>query len=298
MSERLYRPSVAQAVLRRHGFTIKKGLGQNFLIDAHVLDAIVGAALAAGAGPGPRVAVEVGPGIGTLTQALLEGGFDRVIAVEKDRALIPVLTDTLQSYDGLKIVLADAIKVDFHSLLQNVPEQATMCFVSNLPYYITTPLIMRVLESSLPFTALVVMVQKEVAERIVAAPGGKDYGALTVAVQYYSQPEIIASAPPTCFIPPPAVESTVIRLTIKADWLNVDRKLFFRIVRAAFGKRRKTLVNALASEFPFPKSELSDWLAAAGVDGRRRGETLGIQEFAILAENYPMSIVHTRLDGD
>ncbi|MHB1629131.1 MAG: 16S rRNA (adenine(1518)-N(6)/adenine(1519)-N(6))-dimethyltransferase RsmA [Bacilli bacterium] len=298
MSERLYRPSVVQAVLRRHGFTIKKGLGQNFLIDAHVLDAIVEAALAAGAGPGPRVAVEVGPGIGTLTQALLEGGFDRVIAIEKDRALIPVLADTLQAYDGLEIVLADAVKVDFHSLLHNVPEQATLCFVSNLPYYITTPLIMRVLESSLPFTALVAMVQKEVAGRIVAPPGGKDYGALTVAVQYYSQPEIIASAPPTCFIPPPAVESTVIRLTIKADWLHVDRKLFFRIVRAAFGKRRKTLANALASEFPFPKSELSDWFTAAGVDGRRRGETLGIEEFVTLAENYPLSIVHTRLDGD
>ncbi len=298
MSERLYQPSVVHAVLRRHGFTMKKGLGQNFLIDAHVLSDIVEAALVADAGSGPRVAIEVGPGIGTLTQALLEGGFDRVIAVEKDRALIPVLRDTLQSYDGLDLVLADALKLDFRSLLQNVPEQATLCFVSNLPYYITTPLIMRILESSLPLSALVVMVQKEVALRIAAAPGGKDYGALTVAVQYYSQPEIIASVPPTCFIPPPNVESAVIRLNITDDWLNVDRNLFFRIVRAAFGKRRKTLTNALASEFPFEKSELSDWLTAAGIDGRRRGETLGIQEFATLAEKYPVSIVHTRLDGD
>lgn len=293
MSERLYQPSVVRAVLRRHGFTIKKGLGQNFLIDAHILDDIVEAALVAGTGSGPRIAVEVGPGVGTLTQALLEGGFDRVIAVEKDRALIPVLRDTLQSYGGLEIVLADALKLDFQSLLQHVPEQATLCFVSNLPYYITTPLIMRILESSLPFSALVVMVQKEVAERIVATPGGKDYGALTVAVQYYSQPEIIASVSPTCFLPPPTVESAVIRLRIKGDWLNVDRKLFFRIVRAAFGKRRKTLTNALASEFPLAKSELSNWMAVADIDGRRRGETLGIREFATLAETCPESIVHT-----
>lgn len=295
MSERLYAPSVARKVLDRHGFTIKKSFGQNFLIDGTVLDDIVEAAHGGDeAFPGTKVAIEIGPGLGTLTQALAESGFRPVIAIEKDRHLLPLLADTLADYPDVHVVQGDALDVDLPALLKGLlsPEeavQASLRLVANLPYYITTPLIMRVLEARWPLHSAVVMVQKEVARRIVATPGTKDYGALTVAVRYYSQPALVRVVSPGCFLPNPGVDSAVVRLLMREDPFapDVPRELFFRIVRAAFGQRRKTLTNALRAEFTeLSRDDVDRWFAMALIDGMRRGETLSSEEFAQLGRAF------------
>lgn len=286
MKPRLYQPRVVADLLKRYGFTMKKGLGQNFLIDGHVLSQIVSAAIAGAPAVGQKVAVEVGPGIGTLTQALIEGGFDRVIAIEKDQTLKPLLQETLGDYTEVDIRFADALQFDFAGLLADMPKDTTIRFAANLPYYITTPLLMRLLEGALPFSRIVVMVQKEVAERMVAKPGGKDYGALSVAVQYYSQAQIVAFVPGTCFVPKPDVDSAVVALERVEHEFSCDRDVFFRVVRGAFAKRRKTLENTLAMEFGLPKIMIREWLAASGIEGVRRGETLTLEEFAALADHF------------
>ncbi|MCY0876241.1 MAG: 16S rRNA (adenine(1518)-N(6)/adenine(1519)-N(6))-dimethyltransferase RsmA [Firmicutes bacterium] len=295
MSEPLYTPSVARKVLERHGFVIKKSFGQNFLIDRHVLDDIVEAAME-GDEPGRshKVAIEIGPGIGTLTQALAESEFQPVIAIEKDRHLIPLLADTLADYPHVHVVSGDALEVDFTELLSPFIEtsalaQASLRLVANLPYYITTPLIMRVLEARWPLHSAVVMVQKEVAKRMVASPGTKDYGALTVAVRYYSHPTLVRIVSPGCFLPNPGVDSAVVRLLIRDEPVasDVPRELFFRVVRAAFGQRRKTLANALRSEFTeLSRDDVDTWFADAGIDGVRRGETLSMEEFVQLGRSF------------
>jgi len=258
VSERLYAPSVARAVLDRHGFTIKKKFGQNFLIDGRVLDDIVEAAqVEEDIAARPQVAIEIGPGIGTLTQALAESGFAAVLAIEKDRQLLPVLADTLAAYPQVRVVAGDALQEDVLSILEReFPDliasgQYSLRLVANLPYYITTPLIMHVLEQQWPLHSAVVMVQKEVAQRIVAKPGTKEYGALTVAVRYYSQPQLVRTVSPGCFLPNPGVDSAVVKLRIRTEPFapDVQRDLFFRIVSGAFGQRPKTLTNALRSEF-------------------------------------------------
>ncbi|MCY0894099.1 MAG: 16S rRNA (adenine(1518)-N(6)/adenine(1519)-N(6))-dimethyltransferase RsmA [Acidibacillus sp.] len=286
MKQPLYQPRIVSDLLKRHSFVIKKSLGQNFLVDGHILDSIVDAALEGAPSQGTKIAIEIGPGIGTLTQALVEGGFDRVITIEKDKRLQPLLQETLGDYEEVDIRFEDALQFDFEHLFSQLPKDATICFAANLPYYITTPLIMHVVEYRLPFSRIVVMVQKEVAERMVARPGGKDYGALSVAVQYYCQAKIVTVVPGTCFMPKPDVESAVISLERIDHGFDCDQVAFFRVVRGAFAKRRKTLENTLAMEFGLAKPVVRTWLQTAGIDGMRRGETLSLQEFALLSKHF------------
>ncbi len=285
MRRRLYEPSVIRALLAEHGVRAKKSYGQNFLVDESVLAAIVQAAVGDDIHSCSAV-VEVGPGIGTLTQALAEEGFSRVVAVEKDRRLLPLLQRSLADYPAVRLVQADALAVDWTALLTPEEGSGTVRVAANLPYYITTPLIMSLLESPQAFDRLVVMVQKEVADRMAAVPGGKDYGVLTLTVQYYSKVEIIRTVGADCFMPRPEVDSAVVLMqTRRPDYAVDDGGLFFRVVRAAFGQRRKTLANALAAGFPaLGKDGVQRWLGRAGVDGERRGETLSAEEFAELSK--------------
>ena len=265
-------------ILKSFGLRTAKKLGQNFLIDPAIVEGIVDAAAIA---PGDRV-LEIGPGIGTLTQGLLEAGAE-VTAVELDKKLPAVLAETLKGYDGFHLVPGDILKVDIPSIMGDAPYKV----VANLPYYITTPILMALLERSLPITAIVTMVQKEVAERMTAKPGSKTYGALSVAVQYYTEPEIVLSVPPRSFLPAPEVESVVIACHVRETPAVAvrDEKLFFRVTRAAFGQRRKTLMNALRGG-GFPKEQVRDAMEHAAIDPTRRGETLSLAEFARLADAF------------
>ena len=253
---------------------MSKKLGQNFLIDEQVVNNIVAAA---DIKPGDAV-LEIGPGIGTLTQGLAEAGAV-VTAVEIDRRLIEVLSKTLEGYNNVRVVHGDILRIDISETV-GAPKYKV---VANLPYYITTPIIMGLLEARMPIDVLVTMVQKEVAQRMVATPGTKDYGSLSVAVQYYTKAEIMFIVKPDSFIPPPSVESAVIRCTIlDKPPVDVNEKIFFRVVKAAFAQRRKTLLNTLKTT-GVPVETLKTILDAAGIDGTRRGETLSIEEFAALA---------------
>ncbi|MBN2981214.1 MULTISPECIES: 16S rRNA (adenine(1518)-N(6)/adenine(1519)-N(6))-dimethyltransferase RsmA [Cohnella] len=274
-------PNRTKDIIRRHGFTFKKSLGQNFLTDKNILDKIVAAA-----NLGPEAgALEIGPGIGALTERLAQEA-GQVAAVEIDDRLIPILREVLSVYDNVTVLHADVLKADLRSLWQ---ERFAGCervsVVANLPYYVTTPIIMKLLEDRLPIEAIVVMVQKEVAERMAASPGGKDYGSLSIAVQYYCEPEYVCTVPPGSFIPAPNVDSAVIRLKRRGEpAVEVrDEARFFRIVHAAFAQRRKTLHNNLAAfAGKERKGELADVLTASGIDPGRRGETLSLAEFARL----------------
>lgn len=281
--EKIIQPRIAsrevtQHILKAFGLHAAKSLGQNFLIDAGVVSGIVSAAQVA---PGERV-LEIGPGIGTLTQGLAEAGA-QVTAVELDKKLPAVLAETLKAYDNVHIVPGDILKTDIHALMGEEPFKV----VANLPYYITTPIIMAILEQHLPVSMLVTMVQKEVAERMTAKPGSKIYGALSVAVQYYTEPVIVLEVPPRSFLPAPEVDSVVIacRVREKPAVAVQDEKLFFRVVKAAFGQRRKTLANALRGG-GFPKEKVRDAMAKAALDPTRRGETLSLPEFATLADAF------------
>ena len=287
-------PKIADKAATRHilqAFHLhaSKRLGQNFLIDPDIVDGIVAAA---GIIKGDRV-LEIGPGIGTLTQGLAEAGAE-VTAVELDKKLPAVLAQTLAGYDNVHVVQGDILKTDIASLMQDKPFKVA----ANLPYYITTPIIMSLLEQKLPVTVLVTMVQKEVAERIIACPGSKVYGALSVAVQYYTQPEIMLPVPPRSFMPAPEVESSVIRCQVreKPAVAVQDEKVFFRVVRAAFGQRRKTLANALKS-MGIKKEDTKEILAKAGIDAARRGETLSLAEFAAAADAYTVLVQRTDKPG-
>jgi 16S rRNA (adenine1518-N6/adenine1519-N6)-dimethyltransferase len=261
-------------ILKRFGIRMSKKLGQNFLIDERVVRNIVDAANIM---PDDAV-LEIGPGIGTLTQGLAEAG-GKVTAVEIDRRLIEVLGKTLEGYDNVKIVHGDILRIDVAEEIM-APRYKV---VANLPYYITTPIIMGLLEARMPIDVLVTMVQKEVAARMVAVPGTKDYGSLSVAVQYYTKPEIMFLVPPASFIPPPAVDSAVIRCTVREKPpVEVNERVFFRVVKAAFAQRRKTLSNTLKTT-GVPAETLRIILEKAGIDGTRRGETLSIEEFAAIA---------------
>lgn len=279
----MIRPQIAKRevtlhILKAFGLQTSKRLGQNFLVDEDVVAAIVAAAAIE---PGDAV-LEIGPGIGTLTQGLAEAGA-AVTAVELDARLVTVLGQTLAGYDNVRLVHGDILKVDISREMTKEPYKV----VANLPYYITTPILMRLLEQRLPVSLLVTMVQKEVAERMVAKPGGKDYGALSVAVQYYTAPEIVFTVPPSAFIPAPAVESAVIRCAVRAvpPVAVADERMFFRTVKAAFAQRRKTLANGLKAA-GLPPAAAAEVLAAAGIDGTRRGETLSLAEFAAVADAW------------
>lgn len=271
-------PEVVHYICKRFDIKMSKKLGQNFLIKRGIVDEIVHAAELT---PGEPV-LEVGPGIGTLTQGLAQSGAD-VTAIELDRRLLEVLDTTLASYDNVRIIHGDVLKLDVPSIMKHKPFKV----VANLPYYITTPIIMSLLESKLPIERLVVMVQKEVALRMVAKPGTKDYGALSVAVQYYTEPDIVLDVPPKSFLPAPAVTSSVIRCVLrdKPPVDVIDEKLFFRVVKAGFAQRRKTFSNTMKTT-GLSKDRIEELLAKANIDGQRRGETFTLQEFADVANAW------------
>lgn len=271
-------PQVTQHILNRFKLRADKKLGQNFLIDEQVVRQIVAAAELSEA----DTVLEVGPGIGTLTQGLAESKA-QVVAVELDIRLLPVLATTLEGYDNVRVVHGDILKVDIMEEV-GVPN-FKVC--ANLPYYITTPIIFALLEKRLPMERLVAMVQKEVAERMAAQPGGKDYGALSVAIQYYTEPEIAFIVPPTSFIPAPAVDSAVIvcKRREKPPVEVCDEALFFRVVKAAFSLRRKMLSNSLKN-MGIKSEQVAKWLELAGVDGKRRAETLSLEDFAKLTNSF------------
>lgn len=276
-------PKKTIEIIQKYQFAFQKKFGQNFLIDQHVLEKIIRAAEITK----DDVVLEVGPGIGTMTQYLAESA-GKVVAVEIDDQLIPILKETLAGYENVTIIHGDVLKLDLKSLAAEYGEGKPLKVVANLPYYITTPIIMGLFESKIPLKNVTVMVQKEVADRMQAGPGTKDYGALSLAVQYYANPYLAANVPPNCFIPRPSVGSAVIRLTChEAPPVSVsDEAFLFRVIRASFNQRRKTLVNGLnnSPEISVPKERILEALEAMGLPATVRGETLTLSEFARLAE--------------
>jgi len=276
-------PKYTIEVLQKYHFVFQKRFGQNFLIDPHVLDKIVAAA---GIGPDDFV-VEIGPGIGTLTQYLAYAARS-VCAVEIDKNLIPILEDTLSEYENVRVINHDVLKVDIAKLAEEENGGKPIKVVANLPYYITTPIIMGLFENHVPIKSITVMVQKEVADRMQVGPGTKDYGALSLAVQYYAKPYIVANVPPNCFMPRPKVGSAVIRLErYENPPVTVeDEKLMFRLIRASFNQRRKTLANGLKNspELDYTKEEIEAAIEALGRGASIRGEALTLEEFAKLAD--------------
>lgn len=276
-------PQNTIAVLQKYNFVFQKKFGQNFLIDEHVLDKII---RAAGIGPDDFV-LEIGPGIGTMTQ-YLSCAARKVVAVEIDRALIPILEDTLDGFENVRVINDDILKVDIGKLAQEENDGRPIKVVANLPYYITTPIIMGLFENHVPIQSITVMVQKEVADRMQVGPGTKDYGALSLAVQYYAKPYIAANVPPNCFMPRPKVGSAVIRLDRyeKPPVEVSDEKMMFRLIRASFNQRRKTLANGLKNspELDFTKEEIEQAIDSLGKGPSVRGEVLTLEEFAALAD--------------
>ena len=270
-------------IIQKYEFMFQKKFGQNFLIDAHVLEKIISAA---GITKDDCV-LEIGPGIGTMTQYLAENA-GHVVAVEIDRNLIPILKETLADYDNVTVINEDILRVDIKALAEEYNGGKPIKVVANLPYYITTPIIMGLFESGVPIDNITVMVQKEVADRMKEGPGSKDYGALSLAVQYCAEPEIVANVPPNCFIPRPNVGSAVIRLTRHKEMpVEVkDPALMFKIIRASFNQRRKTLQNGLgnAPELPYTKEQIAAAIAEMGLTPTIRGEALSLAQFAQLSD--------------
>lgn len=270
-------------IIQKYEFMFQKKFGQNFLIDTHVLEKIISAA---GITKNDCV-LEIGPGIGTMTQYLAENA-GHVVAVEIDRNLIPILNETLADYDNVTVINEDILRVDIKALAEEYNGGKPIKVVANLPYYITTPIIMGLFESGVPIDNITVMVQKEVADRMKEGPGSKDYGALSLAVQYYAEPEIVANVPPNCFIPRPNVGSAVIRLTRHKEMpVEVkDPALMFKIIRASFNQRRKTLQNGLgnAPELPYTKEQIAAAIAEMGLTPTIRGEALSLAQFAQLSD--------------
>ena len=281
--EKLSNPQRTIEVIKKYEFCFQKKFGQNFLIDGHVLDKII-----AGAGvTKDDMVLEIGPGIGTMTQYLAEAA-GKVVAVEIDKNLLPILQETLADYDNVKVIHADVLSLDLEKLVQEENGGRPIKVVANLPYYITTPIIMALFEQHVPLANVTVMVQKEVAARMKSGPGSKDYGALSLAVQYYAEPYIVANVPCNCFMPRPNVDSAVIRLTrYEEPPVQVkDEKMLFKIIRASFNQRRKTLQNGLnnSSELNFTKDQIAAAIAAAGFSPSVRGEALTLEQFARLTD--------------
>ena len=281
--EKLSNPQKTIEIIQKYQFDFQKKFGQNFLIDGHVLDKIIASAQISK----EDFVLEIGPGIGTMTQYLAEAA-GRVVAVEIDKVLIPILKETLVDYENVTVINQDVLKLDIGKLAREENGGRPIKVVANLPYYITTPIIMGLFESHVPIDSITVMVQKEVAMRMQAGPGSKDYGALSLAVQYYAKPYIVANVPPNCFMPRPKVGSAVIRLTkYEEPPVTVkDEKLLFQIIRASFNQRRKTLQNGLnnSPEIPAAKEEIAGAIAELGVQPSARGEALTLAQFAKLAD--------------
>ncbi len=286
MDETLF--SKTKAIINKYDFNFKKNFGQNFLIDSHVLSKIITSAEICR----DDVVIEIGPGIGTLTAAAAEKAF-KVIAVEIDKTLIPILRDTLSCFDNVEIINEDILKVDIQEIADRFCDK-NLKIVANLPYYITTPIIMSILEKRLPVDSITVMVQKEVAYRMGAKPSTKDYGSLSLSVQYFCEPYIVANVPQNCFIPRPNVDSAVIRLTLlKSPPVEVkDINLMFSVIKSAFSQRRKTLINCIFNTggLGLSKENIAEILREAGFDERVRGETLALSDFAAITD-----IIYKRL---
>lgn len=280
----LCKPSELKNILGAYGFSFSKGLGQNFLIDENVLDKII-----EGSGVNPHMgALEIGPGAGTLTRELAKNS-KKTVAVEIDKRLMPLLSYTLGEFKNVKVINADVMTLDLNSLIKEEFEGSDVAVCANLPYYITTPIIMKILEECKQVKSITVMIQKEVALRMAASPGGKDYGALSLAVQYYTKPGVVCSAEPHCFMPPPKVASTVVRLDVmeKPAVKVKDEKLFFGVIKSAFGQRRKTLLNALSNS-PYisaSKEDIKEAILSSGLPVDIRGERLSLEQFAAISEN-------------
>ena len=285
MNKDIATPKRTKEILDKYGFSFKKSLGQNFLIDTNILDRIVDHA-----GVTERTGViEIGPGIGALTEQLAKRA-KKVAAFEIDQRLLPILKDTLAPYDNVTVIHQDVLKADVKAVMD---EQFQDCdevmVVANLPYYVTTPIIMKLLEENLPLKGIVVMLQKEVADRMAAKPSSKEYGSLSIAVQFYTEPKTVMGVPKTVFVPQPNVDSAVIKLTLReAPAVAVkDESFFFQVVRASFAQRRKTLLNNLVNNLPNGKEKKADIekaLRDSQIDGKRRGESLSIEEFAVLSD--------------
>lgn len=278
-------PSATKEIINKYSFAFQKKFGQNFLIDSNVLESIIrGAEITK-----DDFVLEIGPGIGTMTQYLCEAA-RQVVAVEIDKMLIPILEDTLSEYDNVEVINQDVLKVDIKSLAEEKNNGKPIKVVANLPYYITTPIIMGLFESGVPIDSITIMVQKEVADRMQTGPGSKDYGALSLAVQYYAIAKVILNVLATCFMPRPNVDSAVIKLTRhKEPTVNVaDEKLMFKIIRASFNQRRKTLVNGLKNspELSFSKEQIVKAIEKIGKPETIRGEALTLEEFAELANAF------------
>ena len=278
-------PKYTIEVLQKYGFVFQKRFGQNFLIDTHVLERIIEASEITK----DDFVLEIGPGIGTMTQYLAEAARE-VTAVEIDDALIPILKDTLKEWDNVTVLHGDILKTDIRKIADEKNQGRPIKVVANLPYYITTPIIMGLFESHVPVDSITVMVQKEVADRMQTGPGSKDYGALSLAVQYYAEPKIVANVPPNCFMPRPKVGSAVIRLTRHQNppVTTLDEKLMFRLIRASFNQRRKTLSNSLknSQELPYSKEEVEAAITECGLPLNIRGEALTLEQFARLSGTF------------
>ncbi|MCC0661728.1 16S rRNA (adenine(1518)-N(6)/adenine(1519)-N(6))-dimethyltransferase RsmA [Clostridioides sp. ZZV14-6154] len=287
--DRLSSHSATKEVVQKHNFKFSKSLGQNFLIDSNIIDKILDGARVA---DGDNI-IEVGPGIGTLTREMGKVA-EKVVAIEIDKNLIPILKDTLSDLENIEVINQDILKVDIQELIKDKLNGGPVKLVANLPYYITTPIVMKFLEEDIPVTDIVVMVQKEVADRMNAVPSTKDYGALSIAVQYYCETEIVAKAPRHMFIPQPNVDSTVIGLHVRAEkkYDVHNEEIFFKTIKASFGQRRKTLLNSLGGLGFLNKDEIREILKEANIDEKRRGETLSIEEFAVLS-----NIVNTKVSS-
>ena len=278
--DRLSSHQATKEVVQKHNFKFSKSLGQNFLIDTNVIDRILeGARVKEG-----DYVIEVGPGIGTLTKEMGRSA-EKVVAIEIDKTLIPILEETLADFPNIEVINQDILKVNVQELVKEKLNGGPVKLVANLQYYITTPIVMKFLEEDIPVTDIVVMVQKEVADRMNAKPNTKDYGALSVAVQYYCDTEIVAKAPRHMFMPQPNVDSTVIGLHVREEQIyHVDNEdIFFKTVKASFGQRRKTLLNSLGGLGFLSKDQIKEALKEANIDEKRRGETLSIEEFASLS---------------
>lgn len=279
---KLYAPSTIREIKERYGFKLSKSLGQNFLTDKHIIDKIIDATEISQ----EDLVIEIGPGIGVLTAEAAERA-KKVTAIELDKNLIPILEDTLRDFDNVKIINQDVLKTDLNKIIAESGCQKAR-IIGNLPYYITTPIIMAILEGGVKAESITIMMQKEVADRIKAKPGTKAYGALSVAVQYYCTVETVAIVPKEVFYPVPKVDSAVLRLDIRKDKPVelIEEKMFFRCIKAGFGQRRKTLSNSLMGIGDVTKEEVKEGLLCAGIDEKRRAETLSLDEFANLANHF------------
>lgn len=287
IDKRLYSPKYVKEILNRHGFRFSKSLGQNFLTDGNIVRNIC----QAGEVTKEDCILEIGPGLGTLTEELALNA-KKVVAVELDESLLPVLEETLKRYNNIEVVHGDILKVDVNRLIDEKLGGGPIKVIANLPYYVTTPIIAKLIEEDLNIETITVMVQKEVAERIVASPGNKQYGSLSVFINFYTSPEIVMEVPRTVFMPQPNVNSAVVKLKLKKELPEVDKKLFFKVIRSAFGKRRKTILNSLSSgELDLEKEDIKKVLERANISSKKRAEDLKIEDFVKISKIlHPLDI--------